>query len=287
MPSGFTARDTAIFYQRKKKEAFKNENKYFSAMAKFDNKYWKYLEMLFNIKKHNNRNATIVALTTHIRKSIEDQRAKLADLLVEHDTITSVDYIIKEYTKASENMDLILSNWHFKRNLYKETLNLKYFKSPSKLDCLFNPALCEKRTILLPTSKLTYYSPSSDPNFNKDIPKDLIYSFTDLAFDAVIEPLKINPRPQQKKSSKLRFWYSWDEYKSDVEQYLKMGTKPVLVDEEDLLRWEKYHKEEDLYKAISEVTSNLNMKFMSKQNLWEKRKQWYIRSHLKKHFWLY
>ena len=56
-------------------------------MAKFDNKYWKYLEMLFNIKKHNNRNATIVALTTHIRKSIEDQRAKLADLLVEHDTI--------------------------------------------------------------------------------------------------------------------------------------------------------------------------------------------------------
>lgn len=287
MPSGFSARDTAIFYQRKKKEAFKNENKYFEAMAKFDDKYWKYIEMLFNIKKHNNRNATIVALTSHIKRSIEDQHAKLSDLLLEHDTITSVDYIIKEYTKAAANLDLILSNWHFKRNLYKETLNLKYFKSPSKLDCLFNPALCEKQTILLPTSKLTYYSPKSDPNFNKDNPKDPIYSFTDLAFDAVIKSLNLKPKEQKKKKGKLRFWYSWDEYKNDVEHYLKLGHTPLLVDEEDLLRWEKFHNEEDLYKAISEVTSNLNMKFMSKQNLWEKRKQWYIKSHLKKHFWLY
>lgn len=286
MPSGFTARDTAIFYQRKKKEAFKNENKYFEAMAKFDDKYWKYIEMLFNIKKHNNRNATIVALTSHIKRSIEDQRAKLSDLLLEHDTITSVDYIIKEYTKAAANLDLILSNWHFKRNLYKETLNLKYFKSPSKLDCLFNPALCEKQTIMLPTSKLTYYSPNSDPNFNKDNPKDPIYSFTDLAFDAVIKSLDLKPKEQKKKKGKLGFWYSWEEYKTDVEYYLKLGHTPLLVDEEDLLLWEKCHKEEDLYKAISEVTSNLINKFMSKQNLWEKRKQWYIRSHLKKHFWL-
>lgn len=284
MGSGFTARDYAIYAERLKRGKAKVDP-LDRIRAKVDNKIDYFKKMLFNIRLHNNRNATIVALTKEIEKSVSSQNAKFQDLFINKMDVYNKSDLIKEFEKTDKNLERLINLFHFKEDLYNLTEGFTIFKSPSKVDCVFNPAFCTPKEIFLPKSKLTWFTPREGSK--QKSPAPLITSFHRLNNWNEVEyhvarttPVDI---PRKKFKAQKALIYDLKDYMEDLQSVLQCGihSKRHFADfnemknyVKDLLKMEKGFQ--NFIYGVNEAIDFLSNKKPKYKKLYKDRGEDYI-----------